>query len=486
MKMFMAALATETNTFSPMPTGWAGFKEVLYTKHASLGEPIAFGAPLNVWRRRAQELGWDVAEGLATFAQPAGPTIKAVYETMRDDILGDLRAAMPVDVVMMSMHGSMIAEGYDDCEGDTLMRIRDIVGPDVVIGVELDPHNHLTEAMINAADLIINFKEYPHTDIEPRAEELFTLAADTLSGKITPVMRDYDCRMISILQTPQEPMRGFVDRMSEREGKNGILSVSLTHGFPWGDHDRTGARALVIADGDADLAARTAQEVGEDLWSIRDGLRADWPGAAKGIQIAAAAKDTPVVLADFADNAGGGAPSDSTYVLHEVLAQGVKDVALGIFWDPVMVRMCVEAGLGAEMKLRIGGKICAESGTPVDLVATVRGIRENHLQHLGGTAVPLGTCVWVETDGVHLLLSEIRSQTFQPEAFTKLGMDLTKMQMVVVKSSQHFYAGFAPIASEVIHMATPGALSADFANIPYTKKADAYWPKVENPFADRE
>ncbi len=130
MKLFMASLATETNSFSPIPTGWSGFHENLHTKEASRGEAGLYAAAVSIWRNRAETLGWDVVEGLSTYAQPAGPTVRAVYETMRDDILADLQAAMPVDVVLLSMHGAMIAQGYDDCEGDLLTRARAIVGDD--------------------------------------------------------------------------------------------------------------------------------------------------------------------------------------------------------------------------------------------------------------------------------------------------------------------------------------------------------------------
>jgi microcystin degradation protein MlrC len=481
MKLFMASLATETNSFSPIPTGWSGFREHLYTKEASRGEAGLYAAAVTIWRRRAEERGWDVAEGLSTYAQPAGPTVRHVYETMRDDILTDLRAAMPVDLVLMSMHGAMIAQGYDDCEGDMMARIREIVGPEAKIGLELDPHCHLTEQMLDNATAIICYKEYPHIDVKERAEELFTLCADAAEGNITPVMRDYDCRMLAMYHTPFEPMRSYVDRMSAMEGKDGILSVSLVHGFPWGDSPRVGARTLVITDGDAELAEARAQELGQDLWALRDKLRR-FPPMEEGIDRALTVNGAPVVMADFADNAGGGAPSDATFVLRAALDRGLKDIAFGTFWDPVLVGMCIDAGVGAKIAVRIGGKIGPMSGNPVDLTVTVRGIARDAVQHLGSAAMSMGDCVWLESDGLHILVNTRRTQTFHPEAFENTGMDLGAMKYIVVKSSQHFYDGFAPIAAEVIHLATPGAITPDFTIIPFTKRDDSYWPKTENPF----
>ena len=481
MKVMIAGHATETNSFSPIPTGRLAFEDAFVCRTATEQPPNLFSAPLHEWRRMAEDRGWQVVEGLCAFAQPGGPTIRATYEGYRDEILAMVEAERP-DILLLSLHGAMIAEGYDDCEGDTLARARAIL-PGAVIGAEIDPHNHLTPAMLEAADLIIAYKEYPHTDSPDRARELFTLAADTATGMITPVMRDFDCRMIAMYHTTRAPMRDFVGQMQAAEGNAGVLSVSLCHGFPWGDCAEVGTRMLAITNGDAALAETTARTFGEKLWSLRENIRPDWPDIGGALDLAEAATRHPVVLADFADNAGGGAPADSTYVLREVLARSLKDVALGIFWDPVLVRMVEDVGLGGRMKARLGGKVDQTSGVPVDLTVTVRGVKQDMYQMMGETKMAMGTGVWLEADGVHLVVSDKRTQAFHPIGFTDLGLDLDKMKIVVVKSSQHFHAGFAPIASKVIYINGPGAITPDYANIPYTKRDPNYWPKVEDPFA---
>lgn len=481
MKVLIAGLATETNSFSPIPTGQASFDETFNTREATQQTPNLFSAPLHEWRAAAEARGWEVSESRSAFAQPAGPTIRAVYEAFRDEILADIRTARP-DIILLSMHGAMIAEGYDDCEGDLMAHARKIM-PEAVIGLEIDPHHHLTDQMLDAADLIVAYKEYPHTDSPDRAREVFTLAADTAEGKIAPVMRDHDCRMMTMYHTPKQPMRGFVDDMQAHEGKDGVLSLSLTHGFPWGDSPRAGTRMLAITDGDPDKADAMARSFGEKLWSLRDQLRTDWPDIGGALDRVQAATVFPLVLADFADNAGGGAPSDSTFVLQEVLSRGMTDILLGIYWDPVLVRMCREVGVGGSMQVRLGGKIGPMSGDPVDLRVTIRAIRDDMAQLMGDTEMPMGSGVWLESNGVHIVINDLRSQTFHPNAFTDLGIDLDAMKAIVVKSSQHFYAGFAPIASEVIHIAGPGAITPDFTIIPFTKRDDNYWPKTEDPFS---
>ena len=149
----------------------------------------------------------------------------------------------------------------------------------------------------------------------------------------------------------------------------------------------------------------------------------------------------------------------------------------------MLVRMVEDVGLDGRMKVRLGGKVDQTSGDPVDLTVTVRGVKQDMYQMMGETKMAMGTGVWLEADGVHLVVSDKRTQAFHPIGFTDLGLDLDKMKIVVVKSSQHFHAGFAPIASKVIYINGPGAITPDYANIPYTKRDPNYWPKVEDPFA---
>lgn len=271
MKIFMATLATETNTFSPIPTGRAAFMEEReYARDDGSRRPARIGnIPLIEWRRLGEAYGHEMVESISTFAQPAGTTLRSIYEELRDTLLGDLRAAMPVDVVLLFMHGAMVADGYDDCEGDTLARARAVVGPDAAIGIELDLHCHLTELMRTSADVIITFKEYPHTDIADRARELYPLRAATKEGRVRPVIAYHDCRMVSMWRTPEEPMRTFVLRMQALEGKDGILSVSFGHGFPWGDVPDVGAKIVVVADRDERKARALADRLGREILAMR-------------------------------------------------------------------------------------------------------------------------------------------------------------------------------------------------------------------------
>jgi len=487
MKFFIAQIATETNTFAATPTGRVGFEECgIYRGDASLQAPATTGAVMHAYRSMMEADGHQVAEGLCALAEPSGRTVRAVYETLRDQLLDDLRAAMPVDAVQLMLHGAMVADGYDDCEGDVLQRVRAIVGPGVPVGAELDLHCHFTELMRISADVIIAFKEYPHTDIAERGQELYRILAAMLAGRVRPTTAVFDCRMVGTWQTTREPMRGFVQRMKSFEGRDGVLAVSLGHGFPWGDVADSGARVWVVTDNNALLAARLAEQLAREFWDLRAATCAPVLPLDAALDQALAHASWPVVLADMADNPGGGAPGDATFVLRRLLERGIGDVAIGAFWDLGAIHICRDAGVGATLALRLGGKCSPSSGQPLDLRVTVRAVAEGYDQSaaaIGGRA-PLGTCVWLEAaNNVHILLASIRGQLFAPDAFTGIGVNLADKKLVVVKSAIHFHAEFAPIAAEVLYVAAPGAIAPDFAAIDYQVRKLDYWPRVANPHA---
>ena len=483
MKFFIAHLATETNTFAPAPTGLGSFEEIgIFHGDASRQDPDGTGAFLRFLRELIEADGHQVVESLCTLAQPSGRTVRRVYEAFRDEILSDLRAAMPVDAVQLLLHGAMAADGYDDCEGDLAARIREIVGPDVAIGLELDLHCHFTELMRQSADVNIAFKEYPHIDAEPRARELYRILVDTVAGRVRPVTEVFDCKMVGLWHTTREPMMSFVARMQAVERTPGVLSVSLGHGFPWGDVPEAGAKLWVVTDNDAGLAAHLAEQLGREFWDLRDATRPDILAIDEAFDRLPAYDGGPVVLADVSDNPGGGAPGDSTFILRRLIERGVGNAVVGLLWDVGAVQICRDAGVGAGLDLRVGGKCGPASGWPVDLHVTVRAIVENHTQNALGVRERLGTCVWVEAgNGLHVVLASIRTQTYGADAFTGLGLELTDKALIVVKSTQHFYAEFSPLAKAVLYASSPGTMNLDYGALPYRLRSLDYWPRVSDP-----
>ena len=352
-----------------------------------------------------------------------------------------------------------------------------MVGPTVVVGAELDPHNHLTPAMLANADLLIAFKEYPHTDILDRAYELVDLCAAQVEGRIHPAAASVDCDMIVTLHTSRDPARGFVDRIKALEGKDGILSISVSHGFAWGDTEHMGTQILVYSDGDADKAKRLARQLADELIGLREKLRVSYPGIDDALDQALAFDGGPVVIADGADNPGGGASGDSTFILRRMLERGITNACLGPLWDPVAAHIAFDAGVGATLPMRIGGKIGPLSGDPVDTLCTVKAlIPEMKMTGLAGTPLAMGDSALVETAGIEIVLVSLRNQAMGTDLFTQLGVDLAAKKIIVVKSSQHFYASFSKFAKHVIYAGAPGVVAIDLNSLPYRKIKRPKWP----------
>lgn len=478
MRVFTGSIATETNTFAPMPTGLASFREAGYYPAGEHPDRMTFFAgPLWAARQRARERGWVVIEGLVAGAQPSGITTRQAWQTLRDELLADLRAALPVDMVVLGLHGAMVADGCDDCEGALLEAVRGIVGPGVVVGAELDPHNHLTPAMVQHADLLISFKEYPHTDVLERAFELVDLCEAQVLGRVRPVASVVDCEMLAMVHTTREPARGFVDRLQALEGHDGVLSISVTHGFPWGDVAEMGTKILVYTDATASHGPQLARQLADELIGLRERMDVPMPGIDAALDEALAAPAGPVVIADGADNPGGGAAGDSTFFLRRLLERGITGAALGPLWDPGAVRIAFEAGVGARLMLRLGGKVSAMSGDPVDALCTLLALHPDMaMASLAGTTTALGDCALVETAGVQIVLITQRSQAMGTDLFTQLGCDLGAQRLIVVKSSQHFYASFSKVARQVIYASAPGSVTSDLRSLPYRKIRRPKWP----------
>ncbi|MEO5621590.1 MAG: M81 family metallopeptidase [Cypionkella sp.] len=492
-RIFVAALATETNTFSPIVIDRRGFEDSLYAAPGQHPEtPTLCTAPIPVGRRVCAEKGWTLIEGTAAWADPAGLVSRGAYEGLRDEILGQLRAALPVDAVVLGLHGAMVAQGYLDPEGDLLARIRAIIGPDVLLCAELDPHSHLTAKRVAAADFFTVFKEFPHTDFVDRAEDLWRIAVDTLQGRVHPVMSVYDCRMIDVFPTSRQPMRGFVDRMLALEASEpGLLSLSAIHGFMAGDVPEMGTKMIAVTDNDPALGAALAERLGRELFANRGKHMMPQLAVAEAVAQALASLAHPVVIADMWDNPGGGTAGDATVVLKELLAQGARGVAIGTIWDPIAVQLCFAAGEGAEMPLRFGAKSAPETGEPVDALVRVVRLSASAEMVFGSSVVPFGPAVRIalldasgtET-GIEVILNTVRAQSYDPSLFTALGIDPLAQKILVIKSTNHFYAAFAPIAAEILYCSAGRPYPNDPATNPYRLVRRDIWPRMADPFEE--
>jgi len=337
----------------------------------------------------------------------------------------------------------------------------------VPVGAVLDLHGHLTQRMVDAASVLVFVKEYPHVDGNERAAEALDLLLRLRDGEPAPAAAIADAHWLGFFPTVTQPMRGLVDEVIACEREPGIASISLVHGFPWGDTPDTGAKVLVYAR-EAAQARALAERLRQRWWSLRDELVFRMDTIPAMLAALARPRPRPLVIADVADNPGGGAPADSTTILRALLDAGVREVALGLLIDPQAVQACHQVGAGGRLRLRVGGKVSAFSDLPLDLDAEVIAVaRQPTMRVMDVVEFPLGDTAWVRAAGIDIALGSQRIQAYAPEAFTHLGMTLADKRAVVVKSSTHFRAAFAALSDEIMLVGARGALDFDFARLPY-------------------
>jgi microcystin degradation protein MlrC len=469
MRIYIAGVQHESSSFSPIPTSLRSFDRWDW----SVDNPYdTDGFGYGEACRLAEAATMEVIAGPFFNAEPSSPATATAWRQISTQILDGLCAALPVDIVFLCLHGAQMAEAIDDCEGVLIAAARDIVGPDVAIGVLLDLHANVTSLMCANADLTVSCREYPHIDYAQRAWEMLPVLRDIARGVVRPVTRMYRVPATGVFPTTDEPMRSFVSRSRDVQGRPGVLVVSANHGFEGSDVPFMGASIIVTTDNDEALAEKVLDEVATSFLTIVAGHTWSGLGISDALDEALRYTDGPVVIADRSDNAGAGAASDSTFVLAEMIERNITNAALGMIWDPMAVRVCHDAGVGARLPMRIGGKAGALSGAPIDADVEVTSIRVDAVQALFGQGPPrepLGKSAAVRIGGIDVVLTSRRQQVFSPHCFSEHGIDVTERHIVVVKSMQHFMGGFGPIAAHIVRCDGPGSATVDMTKIPHQR-----------------
>jgi len=365
MRIAIGGVSHETSTFAKTRTTIADFESGFGLFRGSevidrfRGANICTGGFID----GAENHGFQLVPLLWTFAYPSGLVVRDDYEALKEEFLHRLKqdetAHGPIDGVLLDLHGAMVIEGIDDGDGDFIAAVREAIGPDRPILVTQDLHGNHTQRRVDQADAIIGFDTYPHIDMAERGREAADLLVATLNGKVRPVMALHQLPMFwstPCQVTAHPPMDEVMRRVHELESRDGVLSVTVATGFPWADVPDVGASVIAVADADSTLARSVADELGGWIWENRERWYHPPISVREALREAESAGKFPIVLADHADNTGGGAPGDSTEVLRTLLELDLQDAVVLYIVDPEVAERAHAAGVGSRIAVAVGGK----------------------------------------------------------------------------------------------------------------------------------
>ncbi len=484
-RIAIGEIAHETNTFCAAPTTVEPFKRYQWQHGAAIvaahaGNRSYVGGMLDT----AAALGVEAVPVFCTMAYPSGTITAAAYAEMLGELLGGIARALPIDAVCLSLHGAGVAEGTDDLEGDILARVRELVGPDVPIAAALDLHGNLTQAMLDAADGLFGTNFYPHTDSYERGAEAITFLRRVLRREIRPTMHLESLpMMIPTCSTDLEPGKRLNSLCWEWEARPGVLDCTIFHGFPYTDVPAVGMSVLAMADGDPALARDVAEDIARAVWAAREEYRPVSLTPEEAIIAALAVEGGPVVINDTSDNPGGGSPGDSTHLLRAILDAGLTDACYAFIYDPAVAALAHDAGVGATIRVRLGGKTDTLHGAPIEAEAYVKALTDGRFRlttPMGrGMATDLGPSARLRIGGVEIIVASERNQVLDDEVFLLHGIDVRRRKIVALKSSAHFRAGFTHLAAAIIAADAPGATTLRLDNFTHRRIRRPIWPLDE-------
>jgi microcystin degradation protein MlrC len=469
VRFFVGMFSHETNTFSTIPTDRAQFeaRDLRYgggILEAYRGTGTCLGGMIEA----AAEQAVALLPSVAAAASPAGPVAKTFYAEMKERLLADLAAAGPLDGVLLDLHGAMVPDGLEDGEGDLLAAVREVVGPRLPVAVTLDFHANVSDAMVRHASLLHGYKTYPHVDMAERGREATLRLLDVASGHLRPAVafrRPPLLPPIAGQLTTRGPMRRLYDLAAEMEREPRAVSISIFAGFPLADIHDAGLSVYVVTDDDPALAERLADQLAAEAWARRYQFIHVAVPVREAVARALATDGRPVILADIADNTGGGAAGDGTEILRELLRVGARRTTVACLWDPAAAAASAKAGVGALVTLDVGGKIDDCHGAPVRVTGRVRALTDGRFVHKGpmfrGLEGRLGTTAVLDVNDVKIILISKRWQTLDPEMIRFVGIDPTAEKILVVKSTIHYRAAFEPLAHTIIEVDAPGLSSSN-------------------------
>jgi microcystin degradation protein MlrC len=490
MRLLIAMMKHETNTFSPVPTPLARFGHgpgPLYGEAAvrafrSTGSGL--GAYLDIAEREKAEIVLPIAAG----ASPSRPVEDAAYAHIADHIC-DAVANGGFDGILLDLHGAMVTESYEDGEGELLRRIR-AIDPQTPIAVAYDMHANLYPAMIDNATVVAGYRTYPHVDTYDTAKRAGDLLMRAIRGDAKPVIAWGNVPMLPHVMrqgSDDHPNRELQERCAAMTGDGAL--ASLFTGFPHADIANAGLSAVVVTDGDMPLAERLRDELLDRAWGDREAFVYKIEPLAAALARAKAmpeprAGEGPIVLLDHYDNCASGGTMDTTMVLGEIIKAGFDNVAAFAIYDPDAVSQAIAAGIDARVTLSVGGKLqmpqIPGDSPPLTFAGTVKTISHGRFRNKGpmgrGVMTDMGPSVVIDTGGVEVALISRHVEPSDLNCFYSLGIDPLQKRYVMLKSRVHWRAGLGAMAKAVVDCAGIGVCTSDYSQLTFKNVRRPIYP----------
>ncbi len=481
-RIALAALLHETNTFSPIPTDYESFAArgamlsgiYVGNEFEQVFRHQKFNNSICGFYNRAEELGHEViAIAKIGEAEPSAPVNGEVFHQLVSLITDGIKANGPFDAVYLDLHGAMVFDPFQEGEAETIRLVREGVG-DIPIVTSLDLHGNISPEFFNSADVLIGYRTYPHIDIYETGVRCADALQHILDGK--PLFRAFHKVPFlmpgSTLATNKRPSRELYAEIDEVEKDKRVVSASVMQGFAEADVPHMGPTVFAYAS-TQEAAQKAADQLLNKALELEEEFRSDLPkpaeAVAQAIELAKTA-DKPVILADGQDNPGGGASSDTVWIMNELVKQNAPESAIALVFDPEAANLAHKAGQGAVLEMDLGGKL-TPGHTPFhgrfEVVQVHDGDFLCHSEMLRGTQSNLGKMAHLRTGNVHVVVASYRIQIFDQDFMRVVGCDPTQMKILVLKSTNHYRADFEPISSTIIDVDAPSSLINNPESYPY-------------------
>jgi microcystin degradation protein MlrC len=481
LRIAIASILQESNTFSPVMTRYEDFSPVFgqqaFARHE--GKLTEMGGFIDVLKTA----GVAIAPVCAAWAITANRLDRAGYKGLVQAFERHLHRSK-AEALLLAMHGAQTAAGEDDVEGAILKIARAVLGPDKPIVLTLDLHANITGRMVALADAIVGYHTYPHVDMFEVGQKAARLMLRILRGAVRPRMAYRKLPLIiqaENSQTTRGPMHKLIRAAQALERSGKAEAVSIFPVQPWMDIAEMGCAVVAVTNGDPRAAQRQADTIARRLWDQKKAFEATLTPVPEALDAAMLIEGGPVVLAESSDSTGSGSPGDSTGVLKYLVRAPLTGPAAIFLVDPASVAAAIKAGVGSSVTLKVGGSFDRKHSKPVRVRGTVKLISDGRWVgrargYNTGITTCMGRAVVLEVGEVQILMAERSSMTVDPELFRSHGIEPRYCKIVVVKSPNGFRAAYEPIAKAILLVDTPGVSTANLRTLPFLRVPRPIYP----------